>query len=243
MRNKLLISTAALLAGVAFASAQTMQGEQRGGAAQGQQQSSPQQGQSQQAPKAKQQGQSQRGQKGETTGQAPQSEREPGAQQGKQGQSQQPSQGQKQREQTTGQQRQEGQQGQTGQAPQRGQSGQSGQAQPSQAQPSQAPQQGQAQQGQAQQGHHRGTTSNPRTSLRHWAAWPSAVCHAPLGGARGCADRHSLGLAGSFLRRHSRCAPPLSIFSTGEPVECPPPRGHLPPKKSRMAPRARQKNL
>jgi glucose/arabinose dehydrogenase len=53
MRKKLLISTAALLAGVALASAQSMQGggEQRGGAAQGQQsQSSPQQGQSQQAP-------------------------------------------------------------------------------------------------------------------------------------------------------------------------------------------------
>src|SRR5436305_5894707 len=68
MRNKLLISTAALLAGVALASAQGMQGggEQRGGAAQGQQsQSSPSQGQSQQGPqeKQKQQGQSQRGQK------------------------------------------------------------------------------------------------------------------------------------------------------------------------------------
>jgi hypothetical protein len=131
MRKRLLLSTAALLAGVAIASAQTMQGEQRGGAAAQDQksQSSPQQGQSQQAPQGKQQGQSQRGQKGETTGQAPQSQREPGAQQGKEGQSQQRSQGQKQREQTTGQtpQRQEGQQGQTGQAPQQGQA-QQGQA-------------------------------------------------------------------------------------------------------------------
>src|SRR5260370_39828503 len=68
MRNKLLLSAAALLAGVALASAQSMQGagEQRGGAAQGQQsQSSPssetqrgheKQGQSQQGPQGQKQG-------------------------------------------------------------------------------------------------------------------------------------------------------------------------------------------
>src|SRR5919109_5011337 len=66
MRSKLLISTAALLAGVALASAQSMQGEQRGGAAQGQQsQSSPKQGQSQDGMQGMQ-----RGQDGPATGQA-----------------------------------------------------------------------------------------------------------------------------------------------------------------------------
>jgi hypothetical protein len=144
MRNKLLISTAALLAGVALASAQNMQGggEQRGGAAQSQQpQSSPEQGQSQQGPqeKQKQQGQSQRGQKGETTGQAPQGQREQGAQPGT-------SQSQQQRDPTQGQpaQRQQGQQGQTGQ-------------------------QGQAPQGQAQQGQAGGgatLTTEQRTRVR-----------------------------------------------------------------------------
>src|SRR5262245_37838185 len=159
MRNTLLISTAALLAGVALASAQNMPGggEQRGGAAQ-QSQSAPgsetQRGHDMQGPSQQRtQGQSQRGQKEETTGQAPQSQRDQGAQQerGKQGQSQQPSQGQQQRDQTTGQsQRQQDQQAQPqrqqrdqtqGQAPQRqqGQQGQTGQ-------------QGQSQQGQAQQG-------------------------------------------------------------------------------------------
>jgi Protein of unknown function (DUF1236) len=151
MRNKLLVSTAALLAGVALASAQSMQGggEQRGGAAQGQQsQSSPQQGQSQQAPQGKQQGQSQREQKKETTGQS----------QRQQDQQAQPQ--RQQRDQTQGQapQRQQGQQGQTGQAPQQGQT-----------QPSQAPQQGQAQQGQAQQGQAGGSvnlTTQQRTEIR-----------------------------------------------------------------------------
>src|SRR6516164_5719963 len=86
MRNRLLISTAALLAGVALASAQNMPGggEQRGGAAQ-QSQSAPgsetqrghdMQGQSQQHMQGQKQGQSQRDQKGETTGQAPQSQRQ-----------------------------------------------------------------------------------------------------------------------------------------------------------------------
>src|SRR5262245_19374097 len=167
MRNTLLISTAALLAGVALASAQNMPGggEQRGGAAQ-QSQTAPgsetqrghdMQGPSQQRKQGQKEGQSQRGQKGETTGQAPQSQRDEGAQQdrGKQGQSQQRSQKQQQRDQTTGQsprqqdqqtqpQRQQGQQGQTGQ-------------------------QGQAQQGQAQQGQAAGSTTmttEQRTKIR-----------------------------------------------------------------------------
>jgi hypothetical protein len=151
MRSKLLISTAALLAGVAFASAQSMQGEQRGGAAQGpQSQSSPKQSPSQDGMQGKQQDRSQRGEGGQTTGQA---QPESGAQQGKQGQSQQRNQSQKQRDQTSGEGSQR--QGQTGQS-QEGQT-QPGRAQPSQSQPSQtqsgqAPQQGQTQQGQTQQG-------------------------------------------------------------------------------------------
>ena len=151
MRSKLLISTAALLAGVALASAQSMQGEQRGGAAQGpQSQSSPKQSPSQDGMQGTQD-RSQRGQAGQATGQA---QPESGAQQGKQGQSQQRSQGQKQRDQTSGQGSQR-EQGQTGQS-QQGQT-QPGRAQPSQTQPSQtqsgqAPQQGQTQQGQTQQG-------------------------------------------------------------------------------------------
>jgi len=147
MRNRLLISTAALLAGVALASAQNMPGggEQRGGAAQ-QSQSAPgsetqrghdMQGQSQQHMQGQKQGQSQRDQKGETTGQAPQSQR----QQDQQAQPQR-----QQREQTQGQapQRQQGQQGQTGQ-------------------------QGQAQQGQAQQGQAASSatlTTEQRTKIR-----------------------------------------------------------------------------
>jgi Protein of unknown function (DUF1236) len=152
MRSKLLISTAALLAGVALASAQGMQGEQRGGAAQGpQSQSSPKQSPSQDGMQGKQQDRSQRGEGGQATGQA---QPESGAQQGKQGQSQQRNQSQKQRDQTSGQGSQR-QQGQTGQS-QEGQT-QPGRAQPSQTQPSQtqsgqAPQQGQTQQGQTQQG-------------------------------------------------------------------------------------------
>jgi Protein of unknown function (DUF1236) len=141
MRSKLLISTAALLAGVALASAQNMpgggrdsggaqspaaqgQGSQGGAAAQDRQ--SPQgergkQGQAQDRPK-------QGGQKDQTTGQAPQKE------QGAQGRDAQqnkttgqddrqqgpsPSGAQRDQSQTQGQtqQRQEGQQGQTGAAP------------------------------------------------------------------------------------------------------------------------------
>jgi Protein of unknown function (DUF1236) len=151
MRSKLLISTAALLAGVALASAQGMQGEQRGGAAQGpQSQSSPKQSPSQDGMQGKQQDRSQRGEGGQATDKA---QPESGAQQGKQGQSQQRNQSQKQRDQTSGEGSQR--QGQTGQS-QEGQT-QPGRAQPSQTQPSQtqsgqAPQQGQTQQGQTQQG-------------------------------------------------------------------------------------------
>jgi Protein of unknown function (DUF1236) len=121
MRNKLLITTAALLGGVALASAQSMQGggEQRGGATgatQGQEsQSSPQRGQSQQAPQTQRE-------------QGAQGQRDQGMQQDRGQQSPQSNQGQ--RDQSTDQtpQRQQGQQGQTGQAPQQGQ-GQQGQAQ------------------------------------------------------------------------------------------------------------------
>jgi hypothetical protein len=68
MRSKLLISTAALLAGVAMASAQSMQGEQRGGATQGpQSQSSPKQSPSQDGMQGTQD-RSQRGQGGQATG-------------------------------------------------------------------------------------------------------------------------------------------------------------------------------
>src|SRR5262245_6364588 len=144
MRNTLMISTAALLAGVALASAQNMPGggEQRGGAAQ-QSQSAPGsetqrghdvQGQSQQHMQGQKEGQSQRGQKGETTGQS----------QRQQDQQAQPQ--RQQRDQTQGQapQRQQGQQGQSGQ-------------------------QGQAQQGQAQQGQAGSSvnlTTEQRTKIR-----------------------------------------------------------------------------
>jgi hypothetical protein len=151
MRNKLLISTAALLAGVALASAQSMQGEQRGGAAQGpQSQSSPKQSPSQDGMQGTQQDRSQRGQDGQATGQA---QPESGAQQGKQGQSQQRSQSQKQRDQTSGQgsQRQEGQTGQSQQGQTQPSQTQPSQTQPSQSQSGQAPQQGQTQKGQTTQ--------------------------------------------------------------------------------------------
>jgi hypothetical protein len=142
MRSKLLISTAALLAGVALASAQNMPGGGRdsggaqGPAAQGQgAQHGPQGGaaaQDRQSPQGKQ-GQAQDrakqgGQKDQTTGQAPQKEQ--GAQgrdaqqnkttgQGERQQGQNPSGAQRDQSQPQGQtqQRQEGQQGQTGAAP------------------------------------------------------------------------------------------------------------------------------
>jgi hypothetical protein len=168
MRSKLLISTAALLAGIAMASAQNMPGggasQSPGGAATpSQPQGSPsqrgpdKQGQAQQG--QKEQGQTQRGQKGETTGQAPQ-----GKEQGKdekgptqrgqkgettgqapQGQTQPKAQGKEERGQ--GQPSTQSQPG--GQAPTQGQAPQRQQGQ--QGQTGQAPQ-GQAPQGQAQQG-------------------------------------------------------------------------------------------
>jgi len=151
MRSKLLISTAALLAGVALASAQNMPGGGRdsGGAqspaAQGQgAQHGPQGGaaaQDRQSPQGKQ-GQAQErakqgGQKDQTTGQAPQKEQ--GAQ-GRDGQQDkaQPKNSQRNREQTTGQGQRE--QGQSPGAAQRDQS-------PSQTQ-GQTPQRQQGQQGQ-----------------------------------------------------------------------------------------------
>src|SRR5439155_1238205 len=140
MRKQLLVSTAALLAGFAIASAQDMPGGKSGGQSGGG-------------------AQMERGSAGADRDQGRSGQAQRGAQdQSKQGQSQQRSQGQ-QRDQTTGQapQRQQGQQGQsgqqgqtTGQAPQR-QQGQQGQA-PQQGQTQQqAPQQGQTQQGQTQQ--------------------------------------------------------------------------------------------
>jgi hypothetical protein len=145
MRSKLLLSTAALLAGVALASAQNMPGGGResGGAqspaAQGQgAQHEPKGGaaaQDRQSPQGERgkQGQAQErakqgSQKDQTTGQAPQKEQ--GAQgrdgqqnkttgQGERQQSQSPSGAQRDQSQPQGQtqQRQEGQQGQTGAAP------------------------------------------------------------------------------------------------------------------------------
>jgi Protein of unknown function (DUF1236) len=168
MRSKLLLSTAALLAGIAVASAQDRPG---GGAAPspGASPSAPQgsptqrgqdkQGQAQQG--QKEQGQPQRG-KEQTTGQAPQGQ---GGQKAGKDQDKDPGKAQTQRgqkEQTTGQ-------GQREQAPTQAQpQRQPGQAQPGQAQQGQ-PQQGQAQQGQAQQGQTGGSvtlTTEQRTKIR-----------------------------------------------------------------------------
>src|SRR5262245_10768083 len=153
MRSKLLISTAALLASVAFASAQNMPGGGRdsGGAqspaAQGQGAQHPQGGaaaQDRQSPQGERgkQGQAQDrakqgGQKDQTTGQAPQKEQ--GAQ-GRDAQQDkaQPKNSQRNRDQTTGQGQRE--QGQSPSGAQRDQS-------PSQTQ-SQTPQRQQGQQGQ-----------------------------------------------------------------------------------------------
>jgi uncharacterized protein DUF1236 len=140
MRSKLLISTAALLAGVALASAQNMPGGRESGgaqspAAQGQGAPGGAAAQDRQSPQGERgkQGQAQDrakqgGQKDQTTGQAPQKEQ--GAQgrdaqqnkttgQGERQQSQSPSGAQRDQSQPQSQtqQRQEGQQGQTGAAP------------------------------------------------------------------------------------------------------------------------------
>ena len=131
MRNKLLASTAALLAGIAIASAQeTPSGGQSGSAAQTQHQQS-REGQAQRGPDRSKQGQRDEGMQGkqgqsqrspgreqrdQTTGQSEQSkqgQRDQGKQ-GKQDQSQR-SQGREQRDQTTGQapaQREQSKQGQ-----------------------------------------------------------------------------------------------------------------------------------
>src|SRR5947207_2537372 len=129
MRNKLLVSTAALLAGVAIASAQDMGGKSSGqsGAQGGAQTERGSSGASHEQGRA---GQAQRGES-------------------KQGQSQQ--RGQAQEKQTTGQ----AQPGQNEQKAQQGQNeqmkGQSQRTQTPQQGQTQTPQQGQAQQGQAQQ--------------------------------------------------------------------------------------------
>jgi Protein of unknown function (DUF1236) len=136
MRSKLLISTAALLAGVALASAQNMPGGGRepGGAqspaAQGQgAQHEPKGGaaaQDRQSPQGERgkQGQAQErakqgGQKDQTTGQAPQKEQGAQGRDGQREQGQSPSGAQRDQSQTQSQtpQREQGQQGQTGAAP------------------------------------------------------------------------------------------------------------------------------
>src|SRR5262245_28880108 len=182
MRKKLLLSTAALLAGVAIASAQDMGGKPTGqsGAAQGGAQTergaagaSREQGRSGQMQRGEsKQGESKQGQQRsqaqekQTTGQAQPGQHEQNAQQsqaekGKQGQSPQRSQAQDKREQTTGQAQPE-QKAQPSQAQQGKEQGKQGQAQqrsqPKQQQETtgQAPQRQQGQQapqqGQAQQG-------------------------------------------------------------------------------------------
>jgi hypothetical protein len=180
MRKRLLLSTVALVAGLAITPAANMpagaQGaaQPQGGAATQERQQHG--GQAQRAQDQGKQGQSQRSQgqqqRDQTTGQAPQGQREPS----KQGQREQSKQGQRdqgmqqgqskpdqtqqrnqgQRDQTTGQaqrdQSQRGQRDQTqGQAPQRQQREQGQAQQPAQGQ-AQQPQQGQTQQGQTQQG-------------------------------------------------------------------------------------------
>jgi Protein of unknown function (DUF1236) len=132
MRSKLLISTAALLAGIAVASAQNMPGgAQSGGAAQDK--SGDKSGQAQPGSQPSMQGQrGQRGPMDQTTGKAPQEQKDQNAQgqdspKGKA----QPQRTQRDRDQTTGQgQRDQSptqQQGQQGQAPQgQAQQGQTG---------------------------------------------------------------------------------------------------------------------
>src|SRR6516225_2332110 len=175
MRKQLLISTAALLAGIGIASAQEMPaGKQSGGAQMehGSAAQSREQGRGGQAQDLSKQGQSQQRQdkRDQTTGQAPrdqgkQSQHDQGMSQGKQSQGmpnegmpgQAEQRGQGQRDQTTGQgQRDQGQSSAQGQRGQRDQTqGQGQQGQPSsqsETRQGQTPQQGQAQQGQTQQG-------------------------------------------------------------------------------------------
>jgi Protein of unknown function (DUF1236) len=169
MRSKLLISTAALLAGIAVASAQNMPGG--GGQSGGAVQDKPGQAQPGSQPSTKGQ-REQRGHMDQTTGQVPQEQKDQNAQ-GKDSPKEkaQPQRTQRDRNQTTGQgQRDQGQSPtqtqrdqsptQQGQSPQRqqGQQGQQGQGQ-----------QGQAPQGQAQQGQSGGKvalTTEQRTKIR-----------------------------------------------------------------------------
>ena len=183
MRRKLLIGTAALLAGVALASAQNMPGGEKsapaqsqgaqshgaqGGAA-GQDRDRGRGGQAQQAP----QGQ---GKQGQTTGQAPQRDQgmqDRGAQQEKGGAQEkaQPQRSQRERDHTTGQSPAQSQQAPSqsqqapsqGQAPQRQQGQQGQQTQPPQGQMQQG-QQAQPRQGQA--GGSVTLTTEQRTQIR-----------------------------------------------------------------------------
>jgi Protein of unknown function (DUF1236)/Putative peptidoglycan binding domain len=182
MRKKLLLSTAALLAGVAIASAQDMGGKPAGqsGAVQGGAQT--ERGSAGASHEQMQRGESKQGQeKKHTTGQAQPGQHEQKAQQGqaeqgKQGQSPQRSQAQGKREQTTGQAQpsQHEQKAQRGQAQQGKEQGKQGQAQqrsqpkqqqettgqaPQRQQGQQAPQQGQA----GQQGQSSGQTGSSAT--------------------------------------------------------------------------------
>jgi hypothetical protein len=162
MRSKLLISTAALLAGIAVASAQNMPGgAQSGGAAQDK--SGDKSGHAQPGSQPSTQGQrGQRGPMDQTTGKAPQEQKDQNAQgqdspKGKA----QPQRTQRDRDQTTGQGQRDQSPTQQGQSPQR-QQGQQGQQ-------SQQGQQGQAPQGQAQQGQSGGKaalTTEQRTKVR-----------------------------------------------------------------------------
>ncbi len=178
MRSTLLITTAALLAGVAMASAQSMPGggresgaaqspgAQSGGAAQDRQ--SPQRGAHERGQNRQGQAQDhmmQRGQKDQTTGQATQHEN--GAQ-GKAGQREkaQPQRSERNRDQTTGQGQREQSQSpsQTQQSPTQGQSPQRQQGQ--QGQPGQP---GAAAPGQAREGQTGGNvslTTEQRTTIR-----------------------------------------------------------------------------
>ncbi len=164
MRIKLLISTAALLASIAVASAQnTPGGGQSGGAAQDKP------GQAQPGSQPSTQGQrGQRGRMDQTTGQASREQNDNAQGKDSPKDKAQPQRTQRDRNQTTGQgQRDQGQSpSQTQRDPSPTQQGQSPQRQ--QGQQGQAPQ-GQAQQGQAQQGQSGGKaalTTEQRTKIR-----------------------------------------------------------------------------
>jgi peptidoglycan hydrolase-like protein with peptidoglycan-binding domain len=175
MRKKLLLSTAALLAGVAIASAQEMPGGKSGGAAQsgaqmerGSSGASHEQGRAGQAQRgaqdqSKQSQSQQRGEREQTTGQAKQGQHDQIQMQGqrelgKQGQAQQRREGKSKRDQTTGQ-SQRGQESKQGQAQQPQQKGQAKRGQQDHT-TGQAPQR---QQSQGQQGQTSGQTGSSAT--------------------------------------------------------------------------------